>query len=151
MVIFVSACLLGRNCKYSGGNNYREGLSTLLEGHEVVEVCPEVLGGLSTPREPAEIVDGVVTARDGTVVDGAFRRGARMALELALEKKAELVILQSRSPSCGVKEVYDGSFTGRKIPGSGVFAAMAREHGLHVVDIEDFMLEPGCFPGRDGE
>ena len=99
MKIGVSSCLLGCNCKYNGGNNYSEKLAAYLQGHEVIGVCPEVLGGLPTPRKPAEIVDGEVKRADGVSVDAQFRAGAERALEILLEEKAELVILQSRSPS----------------------------------------------------
>ena len=137
MKIALSACLLGENCKYNGKNNYSEKLAAFLEGHEVVGVCPEVLGGLPTPREPSEIVDGVVRHRDGVSVDEEFRRGAALALDIVVKSKAELVILQSRSPSCGVKSVYDGTFSGNVVPGEGVFAKLLRERGIKIVDVAD--------------
>ena len=137
MKIMVSACLLGENCKYNGGNNSSPELLSLLSGHEVIPVCPEVLGGLPTPRVPAEIVNGTVTNRDGMSVDDAFRQGAKKGLEIALREKPDLIILQSRSPSCGVKEIYDGTFTGKRIPGHGVFAEMAMQAGFRVADVED--------------
>lgn len=137
MKILVSACLAGENCKYSGGNNYSEKLMKFLEGHEVVTVCPEVLGGLPTPRVPSEIVRGVVTNREGIVVDREFRLGAEKALKIALREKVDLAILQSRSPSCGPKEVYDGSFSKRLVPGMGVFARFLKENGVKILDIED--------------
>lgn len=137
MKILVSACLLGKNCKYNGGNNLNQGVLDFIEGHEVIGVCPEQLGGLSTPRLPAEIVDGVVTNKEGVSVDAEFRKGAQEALAVALEKKVDLAILQSRSPSCGVKEIYDGSFCGKKIKGQGVFAKLLAKHGIKVLDAED--------------
>ena len=137
MKILVSACLLGENCKYSGGNNRNEKVLAFLRGHDAVPVCPEVLGGLPTPRTPAEIVDGVVTARDGQIVDREFRRGAELALERAKEEGAELAILQPRSPSCGVKQVYDGTFSGRRIDGRGVFAQRLLDNGFRVLEPED--------------
>lgn len=137
MKILVSACLLGKNCKYNGGNNLNQGVLDFIEGHEVIGVCPEQLGGLSTPRLPAEIVDGVVTNKEGVSVDAEFRKGAQTALAVALEKKVDLAILQSRSPSCGVKEIYDGSFSGKKIKGQGVFAKLLSAHGIKVLDAED--------------
>lgn len=137
MKILVSACLLGKNCKYNGGNNLNQGVLEFIEGHEVIGVCPEQLGGLSTPRLPAEIVDGVVTNKEGVSVDAEFRKGAQTALAAALEKKVDLAILQSRSPSCGVKEIYDGSFSGKKIKGQGVFAKLLSAHGIKVLDAED--------------
>ena len=137
MKILVSACLLGKNCKYNGGNNLNQGVLEFIEGHEVIGVCPEQLGGLSTPRLPAEIVDGVVTNKEGVSVDAEFRKGAQSALAVALEKKVDLALLQSRSPSCGVKEIYDGSFSGKKIKGQGVFAKLLSAHGIKVLDAED--------------
>lgn len=137
MKILVSACLLGENCKYNGGNNRNEKLLQYLTGHEVIPVCPEVLGGLSTPRLSVELKNGVAIRRDGVSVDREFRCGAEKALQIAKESGAELAILQSRSPSCGVKEIYDGTFTGKKIPGKGIFAALAEEAGIKVADAED--------------
>ena len=137
MKIAVSACLLGQNCKYNGGNNYSAKLAAYLKDHEVIGVCPEVLGGLPTPREPAEIVAGVVKRADGISVDGEFRKGAQLALEIVLREKAELVILQSRSPSCGVHAVYDGTFSKTVIPGAGIFAQLLKDHGIPVMDVAD--------------
>ncbi|MBS1361097.1 DUF523 domain-containing protein [Phascolarctobacterium succinatutens] len=137
MKILVSACLLGKNCKYNGGNNLNQSVLGFIEGHEVIGVCPEQLGGLSTPRLPAEIVDGVVTNKEGVSVDNEFRKGAQEALAVALENKVDLAILQSRSPSCGVKEIYDGSFSGKKIKGQGVFAKLLSARGIKVLDAED--------------
>ena len=137
MKILVSACLLGKNCKYNGGNNLNQNVLDFIEGHEVIGVCPEQLGGLSTPRLPAEIVEGVVTNKEGVSVDAEFRKGAQEALAAALENKVDLAILQSRSPSCGVKEIYDGSFSGKKIKGQGVFAKLLSAHGIKVLDAED--------------
>ena len=137
MKIAVSACLLGENCKYNGGNNYSEKLIDYIKGHEAIPVCPEVLGGLSVPREPAEIVNGIVSLKDGTSVDKEFREGARTALETVKEQNADIVILQSRSPSCGVNAIYDGSFSGRIIPGQGIFADLLRRSGIKVIDVED--------------
>ena len=137
MRIAVSACLLGENCKYNGGNNFSEKVREFIRGHDVIPVCPEVLGGLSTPRNPAEIVNGVVKTKDGMSVDDEFRMGAEKALDIVLENRVDLVILQSRSPSCGVNEVYDGSFSGVLVPGQGVFAALLKKSGVNVVDAAD--------------
>ena len=134
MRILVSACLLGENCKYSGGNNYDQAVVDFVQGHRVIPVCPEVLGGLPIPRSPAELVDGVVINKAGISVDEQFRAGAEKALAIAKQNRAELAILQPRSPSCGVKEIYDGSFTGRKIPGQGVFAKMLQQAGIPALD-----------------
>ena len=137
MKILVSACLLGKNCKYNGGNNLNQSVLDFIEGNEVIGVCPEQLGGLSTPRLPAEMVEGIVTNKEGISVDNEFRKGAQEALAVALENKVDLAILQSRSPSCGVKEIYDGSFSGKKIKGQGVFAKLLSARGIKVLDAED--------------
>ena len=105
----VSACLAGENCKYNGGNNRNEKILQLMEKNEVITVCPEQMGGLPTPRVSAEIRDGVVTAKDGRIVDSEFRVGAAKCLEIARREQPNLIILQSRSPSCGVKQRYDAS------------------------------------------
>ena len=126
MVIGVSACLLGENCKYNGGNNINEKVINHIKGHEVIPVCPEVLGGLPIPRDPAEIVDGVVKHKDGSSVDKEFRTGAQKALEILNDRGAELVILKSRSPSCGVNTVYDGTFSGKLVHGNGVFVELLK-------------------------
>ena len=139
MKIMVSACLLGENCKYNGGNNYNEKVMEYIKGHEVISVCPEVLGGLPTPRIPSEIVNGVVTSKDGRNVDSEFRLGAEIALKKAQEEKVDLVILQSRSPSCGVKQIYDGSFSGNKIDGQGIFASLLKENNIRMMDVEDLI------------
>ena len=141
MKIMVSACLLGENCKYNGGNNYNEKVMEYIKGHEVISVCPEVLGGLPTPRVPSEIVNGVVTTRDGRNVDSEFRLGAEIALKKAIEEKVDLVILQSRSPSCGVKQIYDGSFSGNKIDGQGIFVKLLMENNFRILDVEDIEHE----------
>ena len=140
MKIMVSACLMGKNVKYSVGNNYSEALLAFVRGHDVIPVCPEVLGGLPVPREPAEIVNGIVMDRTGRSVDSEFRSGAAAVLKLAEKEKPELIVLQSRSPSCGVREIYDGSFSGRKIHGTGITAQLLLEHGFRVIDVGDLSL-----------
>lgn len=143
--ILVSACLLGEDCKYNGGNNFNQTLAEYIarqkavhEGFEVIPVCPEVLGGLSTPRIPAEIVNGIVTNKNGESVDKEFRLGAERALAIAKENQITIAILQSRSPSCGPKEIYDGTFSKKLIAGEGIFAKRLREAGVTVIDVEEF-------------
>ena len=149
MKIMVSACLLpcavreeladavrarhlaGENCKYNGGNNRNEKVLRLMEGNKVITVCPEEMGGLPTPR------DGIVTAKDGRIVDKEYRAGAAKCLEIARSEKPDLIVLQSRSPSCGVKQRYDGSFSGTLVDGAGVTAQLLMENGFPVIDVED--------------
>lgn len=141
MKIMVSACLIGENCKYNGKNNKNEKVLALLEGNEVIPICPEVMGGLPTPRVPAEVVRDVVTTRDGRVVDQEFRRGARLSLAIAQREKPDLIILQSRSPSCGARQRYDGTFTGTLIDRPGVTAELLIENGFQPVDVGDLPLD----------
>ena len=137
MKILVSACLIGENCKYDGGNNRNEKVLEFLKGHEVIPVCPEQLGGLPTPRPCSEIVNDIVTNTKGDSVDYEFKLGADIALNTAQTEQIDLAILQSRSPSCGVKQIYSGNFDGALVEGSGVFAAMLKEHGFSVLDAEE--------------
>lgn len=137
MKIAVSACLLGENCKYNGNNNYNKKLVNYIKDHDIISLCPEVLGGLPTPRKPAEIVDGVVKLENGLSVDYEFKKGAQTALDKVKENQVDLVILQSRSPSCGVNKIYDGSFSGKLIDGKGVFTKLLEDNGIDVLDVED--------------
>ncbi len=137
MKIMISACLAGINCKYNGGNNRNEKVLQLMKDNEVITVCPEQMGGLPTPRVPSEIKDGLVTARDGRIVDAEFRAGAEKCLEIARREKPDLIVLQSRSPSCGVKQRYDGTFSGRLVDEPGVTARLLMENGFKCVDVED--------------
>ena len=137
MKILVSACLMGRNCKYNGGNNYCEKLQKLIQGREVIEVCPEVLAGLGTPRTPIEICNGTVISKDGEVVDEKIRRATAQILDQIRNEEIEVCVLKSRSPTCGVKQVYDGSFTGKLVVGAGVLAQALKDAGYEVLDSED--------------
>ena len=137
MKIMVSACLAGENCKYNGGNNRNEKDLQLMAECEVITVCPEQMGGLPTPRVPSEIKDSVVTTKDGRIVDVEFRTGAAKCLEIAMREQPDLIVLQPRSPSCGVKQRYDGTFTGTLVDGAGVTAQLLMENGFRCVDVED--------------
>ena len=137
MTILVSACLLGENCKYNGGNNRNERVLRYVEGHEVIAVCPEMLGGLPCPRKPVEWVGSRVLTRDGDDCTEAFRLGVERALVLIADKHVDLAILQSRSPACGVKQIYDGTFFGVKIDGQGALARALAERGIPLMDAED--------------
>lgn len=130
-MIFVSKCLLGENCKYNGGNNKNEKVLAYLKSKPFVAFCPECAGGLPIPRVPSEIGrDGRVYAKDGTDVTEAFLKGAHLAVEYAKKHKATEAILKKNSPSCGAGQIYDGSFTGKKIKGDGIAAGLLRELGL---------------------
>ena len=139
MKIMVSACLLGRNCKYNGGNNLDEKVIAFLQGHEVIPVCPEEAAGLGIPRVPMEIVDGVLINKEGVVVDEPVRRA--VAKIVAEHPDVDLAILKSRSPTCGVKQVYDGTFSGKLIDGSGTLAQALQEAGIKTIDAEEIEHE----------
>ena len=141
MKILVSACLLGENCKYNGGNNYDPKLAEFLKGKEVLPICPEMMAGLGCPRTPMEIVDGVLMDREGNNRDEPMRKAVADALQMLQGEEIQCAILQSRSPSCGVNEIYDGSFSGKRISGSGVFAQALKDAGYRVVDAEDLPIE----------
>lgn len=138
MRVAVSACLLGERCKYNGGSNRCAPLVDALAAHEAVPVCPEVLGGLSTPRPPAEIVDGTVRTQAGESVDAAYRLGAERAIaKMEAAGGCDLAVLQPRSPSCGVHEVYNGTFSGTLVPGRGVFASLLLERGMRACEPDE--------------
>jgi len=132
--LLVSACLLGENCKYNGGNNYSPDVERLRERFELVSVCPEQLGGLPTPRVPSERVGERVLTRDGQDVTEAFRQGAERTLDIARAEGALRAVLQVRSPSCGCGMIYDGTFSGTLVPGKGVAAELLEKNGVKVYD-----------------
>ena len=137
MKILVSACLLGENCKYNGGNNYAPAVAEFVKGKEVLTICPEMMAGMGCPRTPIEIVDGVLMDRDGNNVDAAMRKAVVDAMEFIRKEEIQCAILQSRSPTCGVNQVYDGSFSGKLISGSGIFAQALKDAGYETIDAED--------------
>lgn len=135
--LLVSACLLGRNCKYNGGNNYCAAVAEFVKDKEIIEVCPEVQSGMSIPRTPIEIVDGILMDRNGNNVDAELRAAVAQTMEFIKDEEIACAILQSRSPTCGVNQIYDGSFSGKLISGSGVFAKALKDAGYRVIDAED--------------
>lgn len=137
MKILVSACLLGENCKYNGGNNYSSAVAESVKDKEVLTICPEMMAGMGCPRTPIEIVDGVVMDRKGNNVDAAMREAVERAMELIRKEEIQCAILQSRSPTCGVNQIYDGSFSGKLVSGSGLFAQALKDAGYRVMDAED--------------
>ena len=135
--ILVSGCLLGENCKYNGGNNYNPRVVEFLKDKEVISVCPEIMAGMGCPRNPIEIVDGVLTDCHGKNVDSLIRKSVMEIMERIRDEEIQCAVLQSRSPTCGVNQVYDGTFSGKLIPGSGVFAKSLMDAGYRVIDGED--------------
>ena len=130
--LLVSACLLGIECRYDGKGQALDGLQRLMERFELIPICPEQLGGLPTPRTPSERRDGRVVTAKGEDVTDAFQRGASQACHLARLTGARLALLKARSPSCGSGMIYDGSFSGRTVPGNGVAAQALWNMGVHV-------------------
>ena len=126
--LLISACFLGRRCKYDGGHNAlpAETLAALRERYELVPVCPETAGGLPIPREPSERKGGRVWSRSGTDVSAAYEKGAVTAAELARRFGCRKALLKERSPSCGSGAIYDGSFSHTVIPGDGTAAEKLR-------------------------
>ena len=155
--ILISACLLGENCKYNGGNNSyaipADALAKLRQIYELIAVCPECMGGLTTPREPAEICANgrVLTKFSGCDVTAEFILGAQICAEIASENGCKIAVLKERSPSCGSGEIYDGSFTGRLVSGDGITAAALKSLGVRVVGesaLSELNLEKEAENGR---
>lgn len=130
--ILVSACLLGVCCKYDGGSNESEEVLKLKEKYHVIPVCPEQMGGLVTPRIPAERSGQEVVTKDGKRVTEQFQKGAQETWKLARLFGCQAAVLKERSPSCGSGVIYDGTFTGTRIPGDGVTAELLKQNGIQV-------------------
>ena len=135
MRVLVSACLLGENCKYNGGNNRDEKVLAFLQDKEVVAVCPEKILGI--PRTPMEITNGKLINRDGVEVDAAVRGCVDQIVAMLKDAPVDMAILKSRSPTCGVRQIYDGTFSGKLIDGAGVLAQALMQLGIPVVDAEE--------------
>lgn len=136
-MVMVSACLAGYPCRYDGKANPREDIIALVREGKAIPICPEQLSGMTTPRTPCEVQeDGSVISRDGQDVTDTFREGARVTLGICKLYGISVAILKSRSPSCGCGEIYDGSFSGKKITGMGVAAKMLQENGIVVASRE---------------
>lgn len=142
--ILVSACLVGVNCKYNGGNNLNLEILKLVQEGKAILVCPEQLGGLSTPRNPSEIVDRIsskVVASDGTDVTKEYQKGAYETLKIANLYQVKKAILKSKSPSCGNTTIYDGTFTHTLTGGEGITTKLLRENGIEVVNEDEYVKE----------
>ena len=137
MKILVSACLLGENCKYNGGNNKNENVIKLGKKHTLFPICSETFACLPTPRVPSEIRDGRVYSKNGEDLTEAFYDGAEKALYVAEETGCQTAILKERSPSCGFGKIYDGTFSGTLTYGNGIAAQMLFEHGIKIYGESD--------------
>lgn len=133
MKILVSACLLGVRCRYDGAEKRNEAVIKLAEKHELVPFCPEIYGGLPTPRDPSEIRGGRVYTNKGVDVTDQYSKGAEMALKVAAMLGCECALLQDRSPSCGIGSIHNGLFDGGLVDGDGVMAALLRQAGMRLV------------------
>lgn len=142
MNILVSACLLGVNCKYSGGSNKNEKLMEYIKAAAFIPVCPEQLGGLTTPRLPAEIIEAAdktkVVNSEGKDVTLQFETGAEETLKIAKLYDCKYAILKEKSPSCGSIHIYDGSFQGKLKEGKGITAALLEKNGIKVYNEDNF-------------
>ena len=144
MRVLVSACLLGVNCRYNGIPKEDGAVKELLNREDItlIPVCPEQLSGLSTPRTPSERNGKSVVSSEGEDRTAAFLRGAEETLRIAKLYGCEVAILKERSPSCGNKQVYDGSFSGTVVPGEGVTAELLRKNDVKVFgesDLAEFL------------
>ena len=142
MRILVSACLLGVGCRYDGAGNQIPQLAELLKQHTCIPVCPEVLGGLPTPRPPAERIGSRVVNREGEDVTPQFIRGAAEVLRLSDLYRCKAALLKERSPSCGCGQIYDGTFTKALVEGDGLTAEILKRNGIKVYgesQIEDLL------------
>ncbi len=146
--VVVSACLLGKKCRFNGGDSYDERLEHTLRGFDTIGICPGELAGLKGKRGPFEIIGsakdafsgkGKVVSINGVDVTDSFIKGARLALNITEEFRAEIVVLKSKSPSCSPDIVYDGYFRGRKIEGLGLFAYLLKENGITFMSSDGFI------------
>ncbi len=137
MKVLVSKCLLGYDCRYKGDNCKNDKVLEFLKDKEVIGVCPEQEGGLPTPRDPGERVGNKVISNKGKDITAEYQKGAQIALKLAQDNNVDLVLFKAKSPSCGKGLIYDGTFTGNKIPGNGVTSELLLSHGFKVITEED--------------
>lgn len=139
MNILVSACLLGVNCRYDGKGALIEQLRELSQKHNLIPVCPEIYGGLATPRDPAERVGESVVTCNGQDVTKQYEKGAQEILKLAKFYDCKYAILKERSPSCGYGKIYDGTFSKKLIEGNGVTAQLLADNGIRVLGEQDII------------
>ncbi len=131
--LLVSACLLGTPCRYDGASHPHKDVCALAKHYRLIPVCPEVQGGLPTPRTPSEIIGNTVMTKDGRNVTQNYELGAREALKAAIENGCDTAILKERSPSCGCKKIYNGHFDGILVDGNGIAAALLIKNGIRVL------------------
>ena len=132
MNILVSACLLGVHCRYDGNGVLQEEIKQLSKEHHLIPVCPEIFGGLATPRDPAERIGECVITKKGEDVTAQYTKGAEEVLQLCKFYDCHCAILKERSPSCGYGKIYDGAFCGTLIEGNGVTAQLLADYGVEI-------------------
>ena len=130
--VLISACLIGDNTKYDGKNNYTKEVEKLFPLCDLIIVCPEVMGGLKTPRSPSEIKDNKVINIKGNDVSKFFHNGASLISYIAKENNVKYAVLKENSPSCGVKKIYDGTFKGQLKSGQGITTQALIKQGIKV-------------------
>ncbi len=135
MKIGISACLCGEKVRYDGTDRKNETLLKALEGHELIPICPELTAGFSIPHEPLEIRDGRVCTQSGEDVTDQLNYGCKECLDQIID--CDMVILKEKSPSCGIRQIYDGSFSGTLIKGSGLFARLCMDNAIPVLTEDD--------------
>ena len=131
--ILVSACLLGQSCRYDGKSKPCERVIALKDTYNLIPICPEVMGGLPTPRTPSEICGELVLMKDGRNVTENYNRGAQKALEIARENACTVAILKEKSPSCGSGLIHNGLFDGGLVEGDGIAAKLLKSQGIRVL------------------
>ena len=134
--ILVSSCLLGLNCKYDGGNNYSNEIDEFLKDYDVIPICPEIMGGLPTPRVASERLGDKVITKDRKDVTEQYKKGAEETLFLAKKYDVKKALLKLRSPSCGSVKIYDGTFTHTVIDGDGVTAELLKNNGIEIITLK---------------
>lgn len=134
--VLISTCLLGAHCRYDGGHQLREEMLSLCQKEYGIPVCGEQLGGLTTPRPPAERVGNKVLTNEGKDVTEAFFRGAKDIVEMAKKLQIKKAYLKSNSPMCGCDIIYDGTFSGNKVKGDGVLTELLKKEGIEVISVE---------------
>jgi uncharacterized protein YbbK (DUF523 family) len=153
-MLLVSSCLAGIQCRYSGGSCEDPSISELVRKGKAIPVCPELLGGLSTPRPSCEIFDDPengrrVVSKDGRDFTAEFNKGAKRTLAVAKAINCQKAIFKSRSPSCGCGLIYDGRFTGRLISGNGLAAELLISHNIKVYTENDFHQDNAAFVSKE--
>lgn len=139
--IIVSACLLGEKTRYDGRGNYNPLIEKIKQNYDIIPVCPEVLGGLSIPREPSELINGFAYSKSGKDVNNNHTNGAAKVMNIVNYLHIKKAILMDRSPSCGVNQIYNGYFVNKLKDGEGITTRTLRNAGVECLTIEEFVAK----------